>query len=54
MDFGMGQAITRKGTQGIRIWICYKAEFAATIQKAIINYRALPRITKIRTLLKLI
>ena len=43
MDFGIGQAITRKGTQGIRIWLAYKPEFAMQRQKAIVNYIALPR-----------
>jgi ribosomal protein S3 len=41
IEFGRAQAITRKGTQGIRIWICYNQKFSVILKKAIFNYRIL-------------
>ena len=41
IEFGIGQAITRKGAQGIRIWLCYDLKFKLILKKAIFNYRSL-------------
>lgn len=44
IEFGIGQAITRKGTQGIRIWLCYNSNFKDILKIAIFSYRALNRL----------
>ena len=41
IEFGISQAITRKGTQGIRIWLCYDAYFKDILKQSIFNYIAL-------------
>ena len=38
IEFGIAQAITRKGTQGIRIWLCYNSNFKIVLKKAIFSY----------------
>lgn len=38
IEFGIAQAITRKGTQGISIWLCYTDNFNLVIKKAIFDY----------------
>ena len=44
IEFGIGQAITRKGTQGIRIWLCYNSYFKDILKSSILDYRALNRL----------
>ena len=44
IEFGIGQAITRKGTQGIRIWLCYDSYFKDILKSSILDYRALNRL----------
>lgn len=41
IEFGIGQAITRKGTQGIRVWLCYNFQFKDILKKSILNYISL-------------
>ena len=38
IEFGIGQAITRKGTQGIRIWLCYNSYFKNILKQSIFDY----------------
>ncbi len=38
MDYGMAQAITRKGSQGLRLWIAYKSIFSVVISKTFFEY----------------
>ena len=38
IEFGIGQAITRKGTQGIRIWLCYNSYFKIRLKQSIFDY----------------
>lgn len=38
IEFGIGQAITRKGTQGIRIWLCYNSYFKKSLKQSIFDY----------------
>lgn len=37
----MAQAITRKGTLGVHIWICYKPGASLAFAKSILEYRSL-------------
>ena len=41
IEFGIGQAITRKGTQGIRVWLCYDAYFKEILKRSIFDYMSL-------------
>ena len=38
VEFGQSQAVTRKGSQSIRIWLCYKSSFTPVLRKTIIDY----------------
>ena len=38
VEFGQSQAVTRKGSQSIRIWLCYKSSFTPLLRKTFINY----------------
>jgi hypothetical protein len=35
---GIGQAITKKGTRGIRLWFCYHPSFARTFRVSLLSY----------------
>lgn len=38
IEFGSAKAITRKGTLGIRLWICYNPVFRRELRKAVLDY----------------
>lgn len=38
IEFGQSQAVTRKGSQSIRIWLCYKSSFTPVLRKTIVDY----------------
>jgi hypothetical protein len=38
IEFGSAKAITRKGTLGIRLWICYNPVFRRELRKAFLDY----------------
>ncbi len=44
MDYGSAQAITRKGAQGIKIWLCYQSYFSTDLKKAIYSYMSIPKL----------
>lgn len=46
IEFGIGQAITRKGTQGIRIWLCYDTSFKNLLKQSIFTYVSLTSLLK--------
>ena len=41
--YGRAQAITRKGAQGIRLWLCYQSSFGENLRNSIYIYAALPK-----------
>lgn len=45
VEYGIGQAITRKGTLGVHIWIAYQLSSSSKQSKYIQSYRGLPEIT---------
>ncbi len=45
VEYGIGQAITRKGTLGVHIWIAYQLSSSSKQAKYIQSYRGLPKIT---------
>ena len=44
IDYGSAQAITRKGAQGIKIWLCYQSSFSTDLKKAIYSYISVPKL----------
>ncbi len=45
IDYGRAQAITRKGAQGIRLWVAYQPSFPRALNQAIWAYSGLPRVS---------
>lgn len=38
IEYGAAQAITRKGTFGIRVWLCYQPSFSKAFHNSFLQY----------------
>jgi len=50
IEFGSAKAITRKGTLGIRLWICYTPVFSRELRKSFVDYVEYSQSLRIQTL----